>query len=97
MNELVSDFITNRIEEIQQNLRKTNGEYALALKSNQALLVEIGYILRHKGDLIISEGDCTNFRHFLDNDCIANAIMQQELYKQGYLDCIQLLGMLKLR
>ena len=41
--------------------------------------------------MVFSAGDCTNFREYFQLEMEAAAIMQRELYQQGYLDCVSLL------
>ena len=41
--------------------------------------------------MVFSAGDCTNFREYFQLEMEAAAIMQRELYRQGYLDCVSLL------
>lgn len=95
MSLYVTDFLNSRIEEITQTLKTTNGEYALAVEKRKSLFENIDPIIHHDRDITISSGDCMDFCEYFDHDFIATAIMQQELYKQGYLDCIQLLSMLE--
>ena len=42
----------------------------------------------------ISAGDCINLREYFEQELEAAAIMQKEVYQQGYLDCVKLLLML---
>lgn len=37
------------------------------------------------------ERDCDNLRDYLDQAFVTTAIMQEEVYQQGFLDCIRLL------
>ena len=41
--------------------------------------------------MVFSAGDCTNFQEYFQLEMEAAAIMQRELYRQGYLDCVSLL------
>lgn len=36
-------------------------------------------------------GDCDTLRDYLDQEFVTTAIMQEEVYQQGFLDCIRLL------
>ena len=69
-----------------QNLRKINSEYALAAEKSR--------ILYDKIDPVINE--CNDLKEFLDHEFTKAALTQQQLYKQGYLDCVNLLKMLGL-
>ena len=86
MSLYVSDFLDGRIEDIVQNLRKTNSEYAFAVEKSR--------ILYNKIDSVIN--NCEDLKDFLDSEFTKAALTQQELYKRGYLDCIKLLRMLGL-
>lgn len=94
MSLYVSDFLDNRIEEIAQELLKINGEYALAVEKSKELMENIDPIIHCEEEITISAGDCLDFQEFLDHEFTANAIMQQALYNQGYIDCVKLLKML---
>lgn len=94
MSLYVSDFLDGRIEDIMQNLKKTNSEYALATEKSKALMENIDSIIHHEREITISAGDCMDFREFLEHEFTRTAIMQQELYAQGYLDCVKLFRML---
>ena len=86
MQNCVSKFIESRIEEISQALRKGNGRYALAAESSKLLYDSLEPIVQNEGDISISAGDCLNFREYFEQEFEATAIMQKELYRQGYLD-----------
>lgn len=91
----ISDFLDGRIEEIAQDLRKTNAEYALAVDKLKRLYENINpIIISTNEELTITHGDCLDFKELLDEELTSTAIMQQALYKQGYLDCVKLLRML---
>lgn len=90
----LSDYVDSRIEEITQNLKRTNSEYSLAIKKSKELRENIDPIIYRESDITICVGDCLDFQEFLEQELTSAAIMQQELYKQGYLDCVKLLKML---
>lgn len=50
--------------------------------------------MQNESDMSISAGDCINFREYFEQELEAAAIMQKEVYQQGYLDCVKLLLML---
>lgn len=87
-------FLNSRIEDVMQHLLKTNPEYALASEKCKELIGNVCSISRHERDVTITAGDCADIREYLDQEFIQTAIMQQELYTQGYLDCVKLLSML---
>lgn len=90
----VSGYLQARIEEIAQEVRETNSEYALAREKGKQLLENIEPIIHSETDITISGGDCLDFQEFLEQDFTAGAIMQQRLYRLGYLDCVKLLKLL---
>lgn len=90
----VAAFFGGRIEEKLQSLLKENGEFVLAYAKSKELIDNINAIAHHDRDLTITPGDCADLKDFLEYEFIQSAIMQQELYTQGYLDCVKLLGML---
>ena len=94
MSLYVFDFLDGRIEEIAQNLLKTNSEYALAVEKSKDLMENIDPIIHREREITISAGDCLDVQEFLEHEFTSTAIMQQELYKQGYIDCVKLLKML---
>ena len=94
MNLNVSDFIVNRIQEIADILRENNGEYSLAYDKSKSLHENIEPIIHSENSITISAGDCMDFRDLFAQEFTLAAIMQETLYKQGYLDCIRLLSML---
>lgn len=91
---LLSDCISSRINEIQQELYQKNGKYALATEICRHFYETIDPIIKFDRDITISKGDCHMFRDFLEYDAEKNAILEQELYQQGYRDCIKLLATL---
>ncbi len=91
MSMFISEYFDLRIEEIAQDLKKANSEYALAAEKSKELMENIDPILRCDKDIIISAGDCLDFQEYLGHEFACAAVLQQELYKQGYLDCVRLL------
>jgi len=92
---IFSEFIVGRIDEIASDLRKTNAEYALAIDKSSRYYESLEpIIMSTTEEYTISHGDCLNFKEFLDEELASAAIMQQELYRRGYLDCVKLLRML---
>ena len=96
MSLYVSDFLDSRIDDIIKNLRETNGEYAIAVEKCKGLHENIDPIVYREEDITISGGDCMDFKGLFEHEFNMTAIMQQELYKQGYVDCIKLLKMLEI-
>ena len=94
MSLYVSDFLDGRIDDIMQDLRNTDSEYALSLEKSRHLHNDVEPILNSKKELLITEGDCLKFRELLEQEFTMTAIMQQEIYKKGYLDCVKVLKMI---
>ena len=84
MRSCITEFLDHRMEEIAQSLRSSNAAYSLAVEKSQFLFESIE-------PMVFSAGDCTNFREYFQLEMEAAAIMQRELYRQGYLDCVSLL------
>lgn len=91
MQSCVSDFLDSRIEEIVQSLPQKNGVYSLAVEKRNFLFDSIHPIMQSEREITLSAGDCENFREYFEQELEIAAIMEQELYRQGYLDCVQLL------
>ena len=87
----LSLFLHSRIESIMTDLRKNHAGYAVAWTKRRELYDLIDPILRAEGSLTIAHGDCQNLRDYREQDFITLAVMQEELYRQGYLDCVELL------
>ncbi len=85
------EFISDRIGEISDKVLETNSEYALSREQSNAIYERLEPILNSETDLTINQGECSDFNTLLDNNVFSEAIMEQELYKQGYLDCVYLL------
>ena len=94
MRNCVSEFIESRMEEIAQDLLQNNSVYCLAVEKGKSLFESIDPIMQNESDMSISAGDCINFREYFEQELEAAAIMQKEVYQQGYLDCVKLLLML---
>jgi|GEM_PF-5871020 hypothetical protein len=56
-----TDFMDGRLERIAADLRKTNGEYALAVETRKELLEKISPIIMSKGELTLDECDFSRF------------------------------------
>ena len=86
-----STFVYSRIESIMNDLRKNHAEYAVAWSKRRELYDLIDPILRAEGSLTLAHRDCQNLQDDMEQDFITIAVMQEELYRQGYLDCVKLL------
>ena len=90
----VSDFVDIRIDEIAQELRRTNGEYALAMDRRKDLYSNLDSIIMREESVTICVGDCLDFQEFFEQDFVAAALLQKELYRQGCRDAVELLRQL---
>jgi len=91
MQQAIIDFIEDRIKAIASTLRKTNGEYAQAVKIRKELHEKIDPIITSEKQLTLDKCDFADFQEFLQQEYIIAAIEQSAFYKQGYLDCVDLL------
>lgn len=87
----VTDFVDNRMEEIADNLIKTNGEYARAVKARKDALQKIDPLLVGEKDIVLKPEHCWDIQEYMKQDFTATAIEQRTFYRQGYLDCVDLL------
>ena len=85
----LSLFLHSRIESIMTDLRKNHAEYAVAWTRRRELFDRLAPIFRAEGSL--TPADYQNLRDYLEQDFIITATMEEELYRQGYLDCVKLL------
>lgn len=90
MDTAFGEYLNSKIEEMVANLRKNNSEHALAVEKEKILLENINPILCRDRGVTISAGDCADMRGCLEQEFVQTAIIQQELYKQGYFDCVKL-------
>lgn len=91
MRSEISLFLNERIQVIMDDLRQNNAEYALAVSKRSELYDLIDPILCSTEDISLKAADCLHFRQYMDQDFTTVAVMQTELYRQGYLDCVHLL------
>ncbi len=88
------DFLCNRIEKTELDLRANNARYALLEERNRILSDNIEPIMSGDRDITISGGDRLDFREFFDNETDMNGLLRAAAYKQGYFDCVKLLKFL---
>ena len=91
MNPLFTDFINGRLEEITEELRQTNGEYALAVKARKELRERLNPVIMSGKELTLFEADFLDIQEYLEYEFTAAAIEQRAFYRQGWLDCAELL------
>ncbi|MPM54046.1 hypothetical protein SDC9_100819 [bioreactor metagenome] len=92
----VTEFLSGRMDEIISSLKENNTEFALSAERSSQLLDDINWLMSNtERTIALSPEDCMNVHEFFEQELTQEGIMQQELYKQGYLDCIKLLRMLK--
>ena len=96
----IEELLENRLGEVMDDLLRQKGEYAMAWEQSRELYSRIDPIVNHEEDLSISGGDCLNLRDYLEVEGRAGSLLQGELYRQGFRDCVQalhLLGVLGMR
>jgi hypothetical protein len=54
----------------------------------------VNSIINREEEITISAGNCIDFKKLFEHKFESASIVQKELYKQGYLDCIKVLKML---
>ena len=91
MEKLLLHFRDDRINAVVRSLPEVNAEYAVADQNRKALRELLDPILDSPIPRTISPADCMNFREYLDQDACAEGIAQEELYRQGYRDCVYIL------
>ena len=91
MDLFFSDFLFDRIEEILQDLLETNVEYVSSLEKIKTFY-DILYPSseKEKGTMLVPD-DLKIFENLLNAETASAAIIQEELYKQGYIDCVKML------
>ncbi|MPN34654.1 hypothetical protein SDC9_182148 [bioreactor metagenome] len=96
MNLNLTEFLSERIDEIISQLKETNTAFALSDKRSSQLIDDIDPIMMNeKRDMTITPKDCMNISEFFEQELVQEGITQEKLYKQGYLDCVKLLRMLE--
>ena len=85
------NLLDTRIQATEKNLYETNGEYALAVERSKELFENIAPMIHHQENLTITAGDCLDVCEYLEWMDAATVTAKRELYKQGYLDCVELL------
>jgi hypothetical protein len=85
------DFVDGRLEQIAADLRKTNSEYALAVKMRKELWEKIDPIIMSKNQRTLLESDFLILQEYFQHEFTIAAIEQPTFYRQGYLDCVDLL------
>jgi hypothetical protein len=87
----ITDFVDNQLEEIADNLLKTNSEYANAVETRKAVLQKIDPLLSGDKDVVLKPEHCRDIQEYMKQDFTTTAIEQRTFYRQGYLDCVDLL------
>lgn len=86
MRSAVEDYLDFRIEDIVKDIRKNNSEFTRSLRRSMKLYDALTRSL--------SPDELKQLNEMLDLDVMKNGIIEHELYRQGYLDCVSLLCML---
>jgi len=89
------ELLSERMQEIYEELIKTNGKHAVNRIQCLALLNEIDKFIMAEGDQIITENDKQNFKEYMEIELEMQGVEQEQYYLCGYLDCVSLLKELK--
>lgn len=92
----ISDFLDDRIEEIYSNMRLTIPEYARANKLRKELFDIIDELMSGEHSGALKQNERQQLKEYMEHDFIATAIEQQQFYRNGYWDCVELLKYLKI-
>ena len=96
MHNAINEGLCVRMEEIIHSLADSNTRYALENDICSRLYASIEAIISPGGDISICSGDRANLRDFIDHISARDSIIQEALYRQGYLDCVTLLSALNI-
>lgn len=88
----LTPYFELRVKQILSELGEHCGEYAVAEEKCSFLYEVIEPLIKQRKEIQITPGDCMNIMDYIDSQNISLAICQQELYKQGFYDCISLLS-----
>jgi len=91
MNQFLDGCISQRIDQISQNLLQTNGEYARADHKRKNLYRNMHDIMSGDTDLEITGGDRMDFSEYFEQLAIMASIEKRSYYRQGYMDCVKVL------
>ena len=92
----LTPYFELRVKEILSELGERCGEYAVAEERREYLYEQIEPVIKQRREICISAGDSINIMDYIDTQGISLALTQQELYKQGFYDCLSLLSALGL-
>ena len=90
----VSDFVDKRMEEMRKDLSNSNCEYLSDAETCKNLYTIVEDILTSKGGITLSAQDCMDLGDYLEAKNSIHALFERLCYRQGYLDCVQLLSIL---
>ena len=95
MEKIIDEFIRLRVDDVYRELSKRSVEFAMALHELERLQRELSPLLFCQTSLFITAGDCQALRECLEQETAVSAVLQQAMYRQGYLDCMELMRMLR--
>ena len=81
----------DRIEEITDELRKTNSRYYKAFIKRKELCEIVSKVAGNKEDMTLTAADSQSLSRFFEHEFTIGAIEDIAFYKQGYMDCISIL------
>lgn len=90
MSQFFSNCVNTRIDEIMENLLKTNSDYALAVEQRKDLYDNFESVFNAGTEITLSAIDFMDLKDLFDCETASASILQKDLYKQGFLDCAKL-------
>ena len=96
MKTSIEDFVVARIEWVNQELWAKDSAYSAASAQSKELFSHISPLIDAKTEIPLTVCDQLNFQAYFENQLTINALFEENLYRQGYLDCICLLRTLGL-
>lgn len=91
MEKLLRNFRDDRLDAILYDLPRSDPKYALAEKARNYLYEQLSPLLHAQQDITLCASDQENLREFMDRDAEVNGIAMEQVYQQGYRDCVRIL------
>lgn len=91
MNLFLDGYLNNRIGQISKDLLEKNADYARAEAIRERLWEKVKPVLYENTNIEISSDVRKNILELFDNVELMETIENKELYRRGYMDCINVL------
>lgn len=88
---ILEQFMIDRIEDIADELRKTNSRYYRAFIKRKELCNIVNKITSNTEDIILTVADSQNLAQYFEHEFTIRAIEEVAIYKSGHIDCILIL------